>query len=37
LVEGFEPNFLGAVVGFDIRWPALTFPGIGWLGMAAGV
>ena len=35
-VEGFEFNFLGAVVGFDIRRLALKFPGIGRLGMAAG-
>src|SRR6267143_3194599 len=36
-VEGFEINFLGAVLGFDIRRPALKFPGIGRLGMTAGV
>jgi hypothetical protein len=36
-VEGFELNFLGAVVGFGIRRPALKFPGIGRLGMTAGV
>jgi len=36
-VEGFEFNFLGAVVGFDIRRPALKFPGIGRLGMMGGV
>jgi hypothetical protein len=35
-VEGFEINFLGAVLGFDIRRPALKFPGIGRLGMTAG-
>lgn len=31
-VEGFEINLLGAVLGFDIRRPALKFPGIGRLG-----
>jgi len=36
-IEGFEINFLGAVLGFDIRRPALKFPGIGRLGMMAGV
>jgi hypothetical protein len=36
-VEGFEFNFLGAVVGFDIRRPALKFPGIGRLGMTVGI
>jgi len=36
-VEGFEINFFGAVLGFDIRRPALKFPGIGRLGMRAGV
>jgi hypothetical protein len=36
-VEGFEINFLGAVLGFDIRRPALKFPGIGRLGMTAGI
>jgi Protein of unknown function (DUF3750) len=35
-VEGFEINFLGAVLGFDIRRPALKFPGIGKLGMTEG-
>lgn len=35
-VEGFEINFLGAVIGFDIRRPALKLPGIGRLGMTAG-
>ena len=34
-VEGFEINFLGAVVGFDVRRPALKLPGIGRLGMDA--
>ena len=36
-VEGFELNFFGAVVGFDIRRPALKLPGIGRLGVAAGI
>ena len=35
-VEGFEINFFGAVLGFDIRRPALKFPGIGRLGVTAG-
>jgi hypothetical protein len=35
-IEGFEINFFGAVLGFDIRRPALKFPGIGRLGMTAG-
>lgn len=35
-VEGFEINFLGAVIGFDIRRPALKLPGIGRLGMTVG-
>jgi Protein of unknown function (DUF3750) len=34
-VEGFEINFFGAVLGFDIRRPALKFPGIGRLGVSA--
>ena len=34
-VEGFEINFLGAVLGFDIRRQALKFPGIGRVGVAA--
>jgi Protein of unknown function (DUF3750) len=36
-VEGFEINFFGAVLGFDIRRPALKFPGIGRLGMTVRV
>jgi hypothetical protein len=36
-IEGFELNFFGAVLGFDIRRPALKFPGIGRLGMSAGL
>ncbi|MCK1407152.1 DUF3750 domain-containing protein [Bradyrhizobium sp. 76] len=35
-VEGVEINFLGAVLGLDIRRPALKLPGIGRLGVAAG-
>ncbi len=34
-VEGLEINLLGAVVGLDIRRPALKLPGVGRLGMAA--
>jgi hypothetical protein len=34
-VEGLEINFFGAVLGFDIRRPALKFPGIGRLGVPA--
>jgi hypothetical protein len=34
-VEGFEINFFGAVLGFDIRRPALKLPGLGRLGVAA--
>src|ERR1700742_4395710 len=34
-VEGFELNFFGAVLGFDIRRPALKLPGLGRLGVAA--
>ena len=33
-VEGFEINFFGAALGFDIRRPALQAPGIGRLGVA---
>ena len=32
-IEGVEFNFFGAVLGFDIRRPALKFPGIGRLGL----
>ena len=35
-IEGFEINFFGAVLGVDIRRPALKLPGIGRLGVAAG-
>jgi len=27
--EGFELNVLGLVAGFDLRHPAIKFPGIG--------
>lgn len=33
--EGIELNFLGAVLGIDIRRPALKFPGIGRIGLPA--
>ena len=36
-VEGIEINFLGAVLGLDIRRPAVKLPGIGRLGMTAGI
>lgn len=36
-VEGFEINFLGAVLGLDIRRPAIKLPGLGRLGMRAGL
>ena len=32
-VEGVELNFFGAVLGLDIRRPALKFPGIGRVGL----
>jgi len=35
-VEGIELNFLGGVLGLDVRRPALKFPGIGRLGLPAG-
>jgi hypothetical protein len=34
-VEGVEVNFFGAVLGLDIRRPALKLPGVGRLGVAA--
>lgn len=34
-LEGFEINFLGAVLGIDIRRPAIKIPGIGRVGMSA--
>jgi hypothetical protein len=36
-VEGLEINFLGAVLGLDIRRPALKLPGLGRLGLTAGI
>lgn len=36
-VEGLEINFFGAVLGLDIRRPAIKLPGIGRLGVAAGL
>ncbi|PPQ14247.1 DUF3750 domain-containing protein [Bradyrhizobium sp. AC87j1] len=36
-VEGLEINFFGAVLGLDIRRPAVKLPGIGRLGVAAGL
>ena len=33
-VEGLEVNFLGAVLGIDIRRPAIKLPGIGRLGFS---
>lgn len=35
-VEGFELNFFGAVLGFDVRRPALKLPGLGRFGVPAG-
>lgn len=35
-VEGVELNFFGAVLGFDVRRPALKLPGVGRVGWAAG-
>jgi hypothetical protein len=35
-VEGIELNFLGGVLGLDLRRPALKFPGIGRLGVPMG-
>ena len=36
-VEGFEVNFFGAALGFDVRRPALELPGLGRFGFAAGL
>ena len=36
-LEGFEINFFGAVLGFDVRRPALKLPGTGRFGVAAGL
>ena len=35
-VEGVEINFLGAVIGIDLRRPAIKLPGLGRLGFDAG-
>ncbi len=32
-IEGIEVNFLGAVLGLDVRRPALKFPGVGRVGV----
>ena len=34
-IDGFEINFFGAVLGFDIRRPALKLPALGRLGVPA--
>ena len=36
-VEGFEINIFGAVVGFDVRRPALKLPALGRFGVTAGL
>jgi hypothetical protein len=36
-VEGFEINFFGAVLDFDIRQRTLKFPGIGSPGITFGI
>ena len=36
-VEGFEINLFGAVLGVDVRRPAIKLPGLGRLGMRAGL
>ncbi len=36
-VEGVELNFFGAVLGFDLRRPALKLPGLGRVGVTAGL
>lgn len=35
-IEGVELNLFGAVVGFDLRRPALKVPGVGRIGRASG-
>ena len=35
-VEGIELNFFGAVLGLDLRRPALKFPGLGRVGLPTG-
>jgi len=34
-IEGFELNFFGAVLGLDVRRPALKLPGLGRFGVAS--
>lgn len=34
-LEGFELNVLGAVLGIDVRRPAIKIPGVGRIGMSA--
>jgi Protein of unknown function (DUF3750) len=34
-IEGVQVNLLGAVMGIDLRRPAIELPGLGRLGMAA--
>ena len=36
-LEGVELNILGAVLGVDVRRPAIKIPGIGRLGVSAAV
>jgi hypothetical protein len=36
-IEGLEINFFGAVLGLDLRRPALKLPGVGRLGIEAGL
>jgi Protein of unknown function (DUF3750) len=36
-VEGFELNFFGAVIGCDVRRPALKLPGLGRFGLTTGL
>lgn len=36
-IEGVEVNVLGAVIGLDLRNPAIKLPGLGRIGMAAAV
>jgi hypothetical protein len=35
--EGIEINFLGAVIGIDLRRPALKLPGLGRIGFNSGM
>jgi hypothetical protein len=32
-IDGIELNFMGGVLGFDLRRPAIKLPGIGRLGV----